>query len=124
MHYAMEQALSHAQTAVIIGTDCPVMDANYLKAAFHALDNGNDVVLGPAEDGGYVLFGARRLDSSLFRSIRWGSDSVLSNTRSALQELGWAWSELDTLWDIDRPEDLDRIRSDQRLSELFAQLSP
>jgi rSAM/selenodomain-associated transferase 1 len=120
MHFAMEQALLRCKAAIIIGTDCPVMDADYLEAAFDKLRDGSDIVLGPSEDGGYVLIGARRIDATLFCGIPWGGNSVLAETRSALRVLGWSWSELDTLWDIDQPEGLDRLRSDERFSDLLA----
>ncbi|RLA31853.1 MAG: glycosyltransferase, partial [Gammaproteobacteria bacterium] len=66
-------------------------------------------VLGPAEDGGYVLIGVRRLSPVLFEGVDWGSDRVLRQTRARLTALGWRWHELRMLWDVDRPEDLMRL---------------
>lgn len=121
MYRAMKKTLLHCKAAIIIGTDCPTMSATYLHAALRELNSGKDIVLGPAEDGGYLLIGARRIDPALFRGVAWGKNSVLSQTRSALRMLGWSWSELDTLWDVDRPEDLDRLRADERVSPLIQQ---
>jgi hypothetical protein len=45
----------------------------------------------------------------LFDGIAWGGDRVMVDTRARLQQLGWAWRELETLWDIDRPEDYQRL---------------
>jgi glycosyltransferase A (GT-A) superfamily protein (DUF2064 family) len=67
-------------------------------------------VLGPAEDGGYVLLGLRRAAPELFAGMPWGSERVAGVTRERLVGLGWDWTELATLWDLDRPEDLARYR--------------
>jgi len=111
MCHAMQAALRTGSFALLIGTDCPVMTAAYLQRACRRLDAGSAVVLGPAEDGGYVLIGARTCDEHLFRDIPWGSDRVLQLTRTRLQALKLPYSELDTLWDLDRLEDLRRWRT-------------
>jgi len=105
MYNALRQALDLAVRAVLIGTDCPMIDRDYLEAAFAALSD-RDIVIGPAADGGYVLIGARRVDPWLFDGLPWGSDRVLAQTRDRLHDLGWSWSELATLIDVDRPGDL------------------
>lgn len=109
MANAFDSALGHHPYAVLIGTDCPAMTADYLTRAFALLDGGVDAVLGPAEDGGYMLIGLRRMDKRLFEGVTWGTDRVLGETRERLTELGWRWQELETLWDVDRPEDLERL---------------
>lgn len=105
METALAQALRHGPCAVLIGSDCPQYTLAYLASAFAALDDA-EVVLGPAADGGYVLIGLRRGAPELFRGIPWGTDRVLEATRAALRRLGWTWTELPTLRDLDRPEDL------------------
>ncbi len=92
---------------VLLGADCPALDAAYLREAVQSLDRC-DVVLGPAEDGGYVLVAARRLVPEMFRGPHWGTATVLEETRIRLREAGVAWCELATLWDLDRPEDYER----------------
>lgn len=111
MDGALRGALRHSRFAVLIGTDCPVMSADYLARACRALESGRDAVIGPAEDGGYVLLGVRVTDARLFEDIPWSSDQVLSRTRTRLQALGYDYTELDTLWDLDRPQDLLRWQS-------------
>lgn len=111
MYHALQSALRQAAFAVLIGTDCPEMNAAYLQRACQLLDDGSAVVLGPADDGGYVLIGVRSCDERLFRAIPWGSDRVLQLTRERLQALQLRYTELDSLWDLDRPEDLRRWRS-------------
>jgi hypothetical protein len=51
----------------------------------------------------------RRVDARLFDGIAWSSENVMAETRKRLTGLGWHWRELETLWDIDRPEDYRRL---------------
>lgn len=94
--------------ALLIGSDIPPMTPDYLRAADAALAQGQDAVLGPAEDGGYVLIGLRRVVPDLFERMRWSEPDVLAVTRSRIARLGWRHVELPALWDVDRPEDLGR----------------
>ena len=109
MSYALRSALADHEQAVLIGCDCPGMDVSYLEQAFAVLSSGQDAVLGPATDGGYVLIGLRRWDPVLFRDIDWGTGIVLAQTRARLAEAGYTWSELAALDDIDEPADLERL---------------
>lgn len=104
---ALRQSPTPAGT-LIVGTDCPALTATYLRQAAHLLDAHDAVVL-PAEDGGYVLTGMRSPAPGFFRGIDWGSQRVMKQTRQRLKTLGWRWAEPVTLWDVDRPEDLDRL---------------
>ncbi|MEO8104274.1 MAG: TIGR04282 family arsenosugar biosynthesis glycosyltransferase [Betaproteobacteria bacterium] len=96
--------------AIIIGADCPALTGTHIAAAARALAD-HDVVLTPAEDGGYVLVGARRTHAGMFDAIDWGSAAVLAQQRQNLGRLGLSWHEMPTLWDIDRPEDLPRLKA-------------
>jgi glycosyltransferase A (GT-A) superfamily protein (DUF2064 family) len=80
-----------------------------LRQADHALREGADAVFVPCEDGGYALIGLQRVDARLFDCIAWGGDNVMADTRARLTGLGWRWRELETLWDVDRPEDYRRL---------------
>jgi len=80
-----------------------------LREAAAVLQAGHDAVLGPAEDGGYVLIGLARTSPRVFDGIAWGSPHVMRDTRARLGALGWRWHELAELWDIDRPADLARL---------------
>lgn len=106
MANALQVALSTHSQAVIIGTDCPPLDQAYLIDAFQALENGADSVIGPATDGGYVLLGLRRFSRTLFTDMDWGTNRVFRQTKARLHQLEFSYVELDSLWDIDRPEDL------------------
>ena len=110
LSHALASALQRYQSVVIIGSDCPFIDAGYLGEAFHTLSEGYQAVLGPADDGGYVLLGSRQHDARLFEQIEWGSSRVLEQTQSQLKSLRWRWKELGSLSDIDRPEDLPLLK--------------
>ena len=109
MLHTASQKLAEAGGVIIVGSDCPFFDRDYLHSVCRALADGNDCVLGPAHDGGYVLIGLRRTDTALFADIPWGTDQVLDITRQRLLELGWQWCELAPKADIDRPEDLQLL---------------
>ena len=113
MDTAIRQTLQreNVESVVLIGTDCPAVTERYLNQALLALESGVDVVLGPAEDGGYVLVGMRRPITALFEDIPWGTDQVMSRTLEALKAHELSYELLDTLWDVDRPEDLVRLQS-------------
>jgi uncharacterized protein len=114
MQRAFESALAHAARAILVGSDIPALSAQYLRDAERALAGGDDVVIGPAEDGGYVLVGLSRCDPELFRGIPWGGPKVLPETRRRIAALGWRLHELPALWDVDRPEDLGRLPQEMR----------
>lgn len=108
MANAFQRVLPRAQ-ALLIGTDCPVLQPTHLWQARDALRAGTDAVFAPTEDGGYVLIGLRRFAPNLFADMAWSTASVMAETRTRLRRLKWNWQELDTLWDVDRPEDLRRL---------------
>ncbi len=110
MAFAAEQALQEADSVLLIGGDAPSLMNDHLKQAMSWLEGGVDAVIGPAEDGGYVLLGLRHFQPELFTAIPWGTEHVLSMTRQRLQRLGYHWRELPLLWDVDRPEDVARLR--------------
>lgn len=93
---------------LVIGTDCPALTPELLRAAARALDTA-DVVLIPAEDGGYVLIGARAAYPALFTGMTWGSATVLAETRVRMQASGLVSTEFPTLWDVDTEADLARF---------------
>ncbi len=109
MQRAFESALAGAERAILVGSDIPALSPQYLRDADQALGRGDDAAIGPAEDGGYVLIGLSRCDPELFRDIPWGGPEVLAETRRRLAALSWRSSELPVLWDVDRPEDLERL---------------
>lgn len=93
---------------LVIGTDCPALTPAHLRAAAQALAT-HDVVLSPAEDGGYVLIGAKAPQSGMFDGMTWSVPTVLAETRSRIAALGLSAAELATLWDVDTEDDLARM---------------
>ena len=105
----MGLALRTACRAIVIGTDCPVLTAKDLRAALLALEH-HDAVIQGAEDGGYVLLGARRPLTAALRGVDWSSGREGAQTRRRLQQAGLSLAERPTRWDVDRPQDLKKAR--------------
>ena len=105
----MHHALAGEPGAILIGTDCPELTAADLRRARRLLQGGYDAVLAPAEDGGYALIGLRHVAPEIFRNMRWGTSSVYAETVKRLKR--YRWRALRTVWDVDRPADLARLRS-------------
>jgi rSAM/selenodomain-associated transferase 1 len=93
---------------LVIGTDCPAFTPAHLQTAAAALEEA-DVVLIPAEDGGYVLIGARAPCPGLFGGMVWGTPTVLAETRKRIAALNLKAVEIDPLWDVDTEADLARL---------------
>lgn len=104
MYRASRSALREFNHVVIVGTDSPVLSEQDVREAFVALEK-NDVVVKPAEDGGYVLIGLKKAEMKLFSGIDWGQATVFQQTLSAIHSLGWKVNVMSTGWDIDEPAD-------------------
>ena len=107
MAYAVDHRLVAAEKVLVVGCDCPEITASLLQRAFKLLDS-YDVVIQPAEDGGYVMIGMNHYYAELFEDIRWGSKWVYTETKKKLDKLGVSWVALEMSWDIDHPEDVER----------------
>jgi rSAM/selenodomain-associated transferase 1 len=106
MSQAFDEAFSAGMRRVIIvGTDCPGLTGGLAHTASEALKD-NDVVLGPAKDGGYYLIGLRKPIPQLFGKIPWGTGEVLAMTLGIADGLKLRTFLLEPLDDVDRPEDL------------------
>lgn len=109
MAQAFDRAFSAgSEQVMIIGIDCPSIDAKLLLYAFEQL-HSTDLVLGPAADGGYYLIGLRRMVPELFTGINWGTSRVLAQTLAHAQRLNLSVYQLPVLADIDRPSDLSSL---------------
>lgn len=108
MAHAAKRVIAAGESVLLIGTDCPQLDATRLAQAALALQN-TEATLAPAFDGGYVLLGLTRFDSSVFSEIAWSTDSVLAVTMDRLKQLDWRVKMLPTLHDIDEPSDLKNL---------------
>lgn len=92
---------------IFFGADTPDLDVGGVVSAMAALQN-HDIVIGPAEDGGYYLIGMRQARPELLTDIPWSTDAVLRETLRRCDALGLGVALLPTLADCDRPEDLAR----------------
>ncbi|WP_022822875.1 TIGR04282 family arsenosugar biosynthesis glycosyltransferase [Hymenobacter norwichensis] len=111
MQAAFSYAFSRGATAaVIIGTDCPGLTAPTLQQAYAALAT-HEMVIGPAEDGGYYLLGMNELYQDLFANKSWSTDSVLAHTLADAARLGLRVAQLPTLRDVDDAADLAAWRA-------------
>jgi len=90
---------------ILLGCDCPSLTKDDLVNALNALATNYDVVLAPAEDGGYCLIGMNKPQADLFNNIDWGSNKVLDKTRKIILELKSNCLELNTQWDVDNYSD-------------------
>ncbi|MBW0149069.1 TIGR04282 family arsenosugar biosynthesis glycosyltransferase [Marinobacter arenosus] len=113
MQAALRESLQHYSRAVVIGSDCPSVDPQYVRQAIDRLKEF-DVVLGPSDDGGYVLIGASRAVPGMLDDIDWGTEDVLIQTLARMEKSGLRVSLLEPRWDVDEPEDWARF---QRLPE-------
>jgi rSAM/selenodomain-associated transferase 1 len=94
---------------LVIGTDCPALTEVHLRGAANDLRDGTDVILIPADDGGYVLIGTRSEQPALFAGIAWGTKTVLAETRARIIENCLVLTERPPLWDVDTESDLARL---------------
>ena len=115
MANAVIDARQRHRHLVLLGVDCPALTVAMLQQVFSWLADDVDAVLGPAEDGGYVLLGLNRTTECLFQGIPWGSGAVAEMTRQCMRKLEWSWRELPELWDLDRPEDLLRMAANEKV---------
>ena len=109
MAHGFANGLQRAASVVLIGADCPSITGDDLCQCLRWLQDDADVVLGPAEDCGYYLLGARQMISELFYDIPWGGPEVLPITRQRIERLGIECRELTTRWDVDQLEDVARL---------------
>jgi rSAM/selenodomain-associated transferase 1 len=105
MARAARRSLDSLQRVLLIGTDCPQLDAQTLRDAALLLDT-HHAVMHPAHDGGYALLGLSIFHSSLFADMPWGTSQVAALTRERLAALGWRTAIGRTLADIDEPANL------------------
>jgi rSAM/selenodomain-associated transferase 1 len=105
MSHAIADALARGTSVLLIGTDCPWLDPEALRRAGNALAS-HDAVLGPAEDGGFVLVGARQ--SIAFGVARWSTSHACADAGAAFTRTGLHWCALPASWDVDEPADYER----------------
>lgn len=108
LHTCTAGTLTLADSVILIGVDCAVLQTYHLQEAANALTRGNHAAIAPAEDGTYVLLALKHASAQLFEGISWGSSLVLAQTQARIAQLGWHWHTLETLWNVNTPEDYQR----------------
>lgn len=104
MKNAFQEAFDkNYEKVLIIGSDLYDLKPNHINEAFEKL-NSNDVVIGPAEDGGYYLLGMKELHSEVFKNKAWGTSTVRQDTLNDLQNV--SVHLLETLNDVDVFDDI------------------
>ncbi len=96
---------------VVIGSDSPSLPSVFIKNAFDSLSN-HSIALGPCRDGGYYLIGMNMPVPQLFEDIPWSTPQVFEKTMERIDELGCALSLLPEWYDVDTPNDVDRLIED------------
>ena len=113
--HAISGELETASAVLLLGSDCPVIEGKHLQQACAVLDSGHDAVIAPAEDGGYVLIGLKKMYPEIFQQVDWGSDRVRQQTLTRFKNLSLEWQQLETLWDVDTAEDYQRWQALQAI---------
>ena len=110
MHHAFQQGFDSGYNKIgIIGSDCYELDQHAIEQAFNEL-NKQDLVVGPASDGGYYLLGIKKMAPSLFKNKLWSTPLVLKDTLKDAEDLGLSVKLLQQLNDVDSEDDLGTIR--------------
>jgi len=113
MFHAIDQGLLAYDNVIVVGSDCPALNKEDIQNSFNQLASGLDIVITPAEDGGYVLVGARqKIDKDVFNCIEWGSDTVLDETLKRVSDKNLTVNLQPMLWDVDVPDDLFRLEKE------------
>ena len=111
MSRAFEEAFQRGYDRVVaIGSDCPYVQVPHIKEAFSVLKQ-DDMVIGPATDGGYWLIGMRAFYPELFHGIDWSTEAVLGQTLGLAKESGLSMNLMEILEDIDDEEAWKRYES-------------
>lgn len=107
---AFEYAFKNGyEEAVIIGTDCFELTSSIINDAFSFLKD-HEIVIGPAEDGGYYLLGMKKLYPELFQNIYWSTENVLIQTIAVCSKGSLTYHLLQQLSDVDEEKDLIKTK--------------
>jgi rSAM/selenodomain-associated transferase 1 len=120
LYLALAEAAGEAAVVAALGSDHPTLPLDLVHLAFAKVEAGADVVLGPAEDGGYYLIAlaAGAISRRLFEEISWSTERVLPATLERCRELGLMVELLPVAADIDTPEDLRRLAEQMTAADL------
>lgn len=111
MSRASARALHCSPAVLLMGTDCPALDAACLLHMQHALQTHDAVIL-PTRDGGYAALAFKQFSDALFTHVAWSTDTVAATTLDRMADLGWSVAVLPVVSDIDEPHDLAWVPQD------------
>jgi len=112
MQFALHNSLVQGDRAILIGSDCPRQRIEHLDAAVSQLESGQDIVLQPAEDGGFVLIGSNSAVPNLSGKISWGGSRVLQQVEVELQKQRLSYGKIETISDLDDEKDFLLLQED------------
>lgn len=115
MQQALQSAIECHDRAVLIGTDCPQQQLSHLNQANKVLQQGTDVVVQPAYDGGFVLIGCSKKVPDLSGAIQWGNGSVMSQLEIELERQHLSLGKTETISDLDEEKDFLLLQEDKSL---------
>ena len=120
LYRALSEAARESGAVMALGSDHPTVTLERIHEAFERVERGAQVVLGPAEDGGYYLIALQSVavDPRLFEGIAWSTDRVLSATLDRCRASGLTVELLPSASDVDTPEDLRRLASSMAAGDL------
>lgn len=104
------------ESVVVIGADSPTLPPEFVLNAFGALAASSDLAVGPTEDGGYYLIGAKNLHERVFVGVEWSTNRVFAQTTERAAAARLALHELPRWYDVDEPADLGKLYADPALS--------
>ena len=110
--FFVELAGTVSSSAVVIGSDAPLLRTELILDAHDRLQAGADLVLGPDEGGGYYLIGMKSAHRELFESVEMSTGDMCAQTVEVARELGLQVELLEPLYDLDLGSDLDKLRAD------------
>lgn len=120
MFHAISESLRQYEKVCLIGTDCPGIDKKLISYTLQQLDTA-DLLVTPAEDGGYVQIAARTIKPEVFSNVVWGSNRVMQKTLQNIEQTKLSGIITEPLWDIDIPKDLERYKKEY---QAFANVLP
>jgi rSAM/selenodomain-associated transferase 1 len=108
------------ENILLIGSDLPDISKEIIDSGFESLAK-NDVVFGPAEDGGYYLIGMSKMNPSIFEDKPWSQSELLAITLVQLKKQQQSVGLIETLNDIDTFKDLiasDFYKNNPKIKEI------
>jgi rSAM/selenodomain-associated transferase 1 len=111
-HVLSDALNAGARQAVVMDSDSPTLPSSYLSRAFELLDGGDDVVLGPCDDGGYYLIGLKRPQPRLLRDVKMSTPNVLRDTLALAHEMHLRVGLLPSWYDVDTATELEHLRAE------------